>query len=176
MKYQYLIYQSKINLQADPPSINGVFSINIFKLGAKWMFDKLNENKNDKKLKFNHSINFFVFGLLKYGISFFAFLLSAILFSKINFFLIPLSIIIFYFAEIHFLFLFPILLDNVKKPIFTSIKQTYKTGVLTTLINVIPIGLYMIFGLLNIKAPFRNWYIGCLAIIIWYQNEIRNRI
>jgi len=176
MKYQHLISQSKINLQADPPNINGILSRNIFELGAKWMFDKLNENKIDKEVQFNQSINFFVYGLLKYGISFFVFLLSAILFFKINFFLLPFSIIVFYLAEVHFLFLFPILIDNVEKPILTSIKQTYKTGILTTLTTVIPIGFFMVFGLLNFKDPFRNWYVGCLAIIIWYQNEIRNRI
>ncbi len=176
MKYQHLILQSKTNLQADSPNINGVLSMNIFELGAKWMFDKLNENIIDSQMQFNHSINFFAYGLLKYGISIFAFLFSAFLLFKVNAFLLPLSIIIFYLAEVHFLFLFPILIDNVEKPILTSIKQTYKTGILTTLTTVIPIGFFMIFGLLNFKDPFRNWYVGCLSIIIWYQNEIRNRV
>jgi len=176
MKYQNLISQSKINLEINPPNINGILSMNIFDEGAKWMFDKLNESKIDKELQFNQSVNFFAYGLLKYGISFFVFLFSAYLFLKVNLFLLPLSIIIFYLAEVHFLFLFPILIDNAENPIWTSIKQTYKTGILTTLTTVIPIGFFMVFGLLNFKDPFRNWYVGCLSIIIWYQNEIRNRI
>lgn len=176
MKYQHLISQSKVNLETNPPNISGVISTNIFELGAKWMFDKLNENKTTKEIQFNQSINFFAYGFLKYSISFFVFLFSALLFLKINLLLLPLSIITFYLAEAHFLFLFPILIDNVKNPIWTSIKQTYKIGLLKTLITVIPIGIYMVFGLLNFKDPFRNWYIGCLSILIWYQNEIRNRI
>ena len=176
MKYQHLISQSKINLELKPPIIKGILSINIFELGAKWMFDKLNENKTGREMQFNQSINFFAYGFLKYGISFFVFLVSAFLFFKINYLLLPLSIILFYLAEIHFLFLFPMLIDNVEKPIWTSIKQTYKTGFVTTLVNVIPIGFYMVSGLFNVNDPYRKWYVGCLSIIIWYQNEIRNRI
>ena len=176
MKYQHLISQSKRNLEINPPIISEVVSLNIFQRGAKWMFYKLNENKIGKEMQFNTSINFFAYGFLKYGISLFVFLLSVVLFFKVTVFLIPLSIIIFYLAEVHFLFLFPILIDNIENPIWTSIKQTYKTGLITTLITVIPIGFYMVFGLFNFKDPFRNWYVGCLSIIIWYQNEIRNRI
>ena len=176
MKYQFLISQSKKYLQTKPPNIDGVLSLNIFQLGAKWMFDKLNENGVCNEIQFNQSINFFAYGLLKYGISFFVFLVSVFLLININFLLFPFSIVIFYLAEVHFLFLFPILLDNVEKPIWTSIKQTYKMGIFTTIITVIPIGFYMVFGLFNFKDPFRNWYIGCLSIIIWYQNEIRDRV
>jgi hypothetical protein len=175
MKYQNLISQSKTNLQINPLNINGVVSINIFELGAKWMYEKLNENTNEN-VQFDSSINFFAYGMFKYCISLFILFLSAFLFFKINFLLLPLSIVLFYLAEIHFLFLFPILLDNVKAPIWTSIKQTYKTGILTSLVTVIPIGFYMVFGLFNFKDPFRNWYVGCLSIIIWYQNEVRNRV
>ncbi len=174
MKYQQLLKQSKRILQENHLIIDGVISMNIFDIGAKWMFDKLHEHKSE--LKFNQSINFTLYGLLKYGISFFAFLLSVFLFLKVNVLLLPLSIIIFYIAEVHFLFLFPILIDNIEKPIWTSIKQTYKTGMLITLLTVIPISFFMIYGLFNFKDPFRNWYVGCLSIIIWYQNEIRNRI
>jgi hypothetical protein len=176
MKFQLLISQSKVNLEMNPPQINGVISKNIFGLGAKWMYDKLNEYDTAKNIQFDQSINFFAYGLLKYAISLLAFLFSALLFCNINHMLLPVSVILFYLVEVHFLFLFPILIDNIKKPVRVSIKQTYKTGLLTTLINVIPIGFYMVFGLLNFKDPLRNWYVGCLAILIWYQNEIRNRI
>lgn len=174
MKYQNLISESKTSLEIDPPNSNTIISLNIFEIGAKWMFDKLNENKIE--MQFNPLIKFTAYGLFKYGISFFTFLLSAFFLLKFSFLLLPLSILFFYLVEVHFLFLFPILIDNVKNPIWTSIKQTYKIGIMTTLGNVIPIGFYMLFGLLNFKNPFRNWYIGCYAIIIWYQDEVRNRI
>lgn len=176
MKYKQLIAQSKANLLLNPPNSNGVISLDVFRLGAKWMFDKLNEDTKEPQVQFNPSINYLGYGLLKYGISIVLFLFSAFVFYKVNLFFLPLSIILFYFSEIHFLFLFPLLIDRVENPILTSIKQTYKIGILTTLMNVIPIGLYMMLGLLNLKNPFRNWYIGCLSVIIWYRHEIRNRI
>jgi hypothetical protein len=176
MKFQYLISQSKANLQLNPPKSFGVFSLHIFRFGAKWMFNKLHEDKLDNHVQFNSTINYFAYGIVKYGISFILFLLSAIIFIKVNLFFLPISILLFYLSEIHFLFLFPLLIDNIENPILTSIKQTYKIGVLTTLLNVIPIGLFMLFGLLNYKDPFRNWYIGCLSIVIWYKDEIRNRV
>ncbi len=176
MKYQILISQSKLNLEMNPLKIDKIDIFNIFESGAKWMFIKLNEDHGNSENKFNLEIHFLAYGILKYAISLIIFFLSAFCFLRINLFLIPLSIIIFYLVEVHFLFLFPILIDNYRRPVWTSIKQTYKTGLLTTLITTIPIGLYMVIGLLNLKNPFRNWYIGCLAVIIWYKNEIRNRI
>ncbi len=176
MKYQQLLSQSKKSLEVHPPNANEMVSIKLFELGAKWMFDKLNENKINKDVQFNCSINFSAYGLFKYGISFVAFFFSAFLFLRFNFLLLPLSIVIFYFAEVHFLFLFPILIDNIKNPIWTSIKQTYKTGIIKAMLTVIPIGLFMMFGIIKFKNPWRNWYIGCLAILIWYKNEVRTRI
>jgi hypothetical protein len=176
VKFQQLIALSKANLTTNPTYINGVVSANIFELGAKWMFDHLNKGEINKEKHFNSSTNYFTYGLLKYGSCIFAFLLSVFLFAKLNYYLLPLSIIVFYLVEIHFLFLFPLLIDNAEKPIWTSIKLTYKMCILKSLVTIIPIGFYMVFGLFNLKAPFYNWYVGCLAIIIWYQNEVRNRI
>jgi hypothetical protein len=174
MKYHLLIAQSEANLNLNPIRIVGVISTDVFSLGAKWMFDRLNEN--EAEVKFDKSINFAAYGFLKYGVSFFVGSFAAFLLGNVNLFLLPLSIVAFYLAEVHFLFLFPILIDKVKSPIWTSIRQTYKMGLLTTLVTVIPIGFYMVFGLLNFKDPFRNWYVGCLAILYWYKDEIRNRI
>ena len=176
MKYQQLIAQSKKHLEQNPSSINGVVSVNVFGLGAEWMFDRLNENETNSTISFSSGVNFFAYGTFKYGISLMVFLLSVYLIYPFSLWLLPISIVIFYIAEIHFLFLFPLLIDKVNRPLWTSIQQTYKTGLLTALINVIPIGFYMLIGLLNIKDPLRNWYIGCLSIIIWYKNEVRNRI
>ena len=174
MKFNNLIFQSRANLEQNPNYINDVISLKVFDLGAKWMFERLNEN--NEEAKFNNSTNYLNYGILKYGICFSAFLISAFVFLKINIFLTPISILVFYLFEIHFLFLFPLLIDKVQNPLWTSIQQTYKIGLLTTLVTVIPIGLYMVAGLIKLNDPFRNWYIGCLAIIIWYKNEIRNRI
>ncbi len=174
MKYRKLIAESKALWNNNPEYIKDAISFQVFNIGARWMFEQLNED--DSKKSFNDVLNYFTYGILKYGISLLAFCISFYLLFKINLLLTPLAIIIFYLFEVHFLFLFPLLIDDVKNPIITSIQQTYRTGLFTTLTTVIPIGFYMMIGLLNLKNPFRNWHIGCLAIIIWYKNEVRNRI
>lgn len=176
MKFQYLIFQSKLILEKNSNISNQKLSINLFENGAKWMYEKLNENDIDNIIQFDYSKNYLAYGVFKYGSAFLFLFGSALLFLKINLFLLPLSIILFYFVEVHFLFLFPLLLDNVENPIIKSIEQTYKIGLFSAMIVVIPIGIYMVLGLLNFKAPLHNWYIGCLSIIIWYKNEIRNRL
>jgi len=176
MKYQELLSQSRNHLVKSSNCIHNEISINLFSIGAKWMFDKLNELDNKKSTKFDHSINYNLYGILKYGICFFALLISFFFFYKIHLFLTPLSVIVFYFFEVHFLFLFPLLIDKTKNPILMSIKQTYRIGIFQSIFTVIPIGFFMVFGLFKINNPFKNWYIGCLSIIIWYQNEVRNRI
>ncbi len=174
MKYIDLIQQSKAKLEQNSNAINSPISINIFALGAKWMFEKLNET--NKNAKFDDRTNYHAYGFLKYGISLIAFFIALLLLSKISIFLIPFSIFVFYFFEVQLLFLFPLLLDKVQNPIWSSVKQTYKIGIFTAMITVIPIGLYMVWGLLNFKNPYKNWHIGCYSIIIWYKNEVRNRL
>ncbi len=176
MKYRYLISQSKSKLKIHTPVVSGVVSLKIFDLGARWMFDQLNENISYSFAQFNNKTNYFGYGVFKYGISFLLSIFSAFLFLKLNIFLLPISVIVFYIVEVHFLFLFPMIIDNFNKPVLRSIKATYKIGILKAITTVIPIGIYMVLGLFNIKNPFYNWYVGCLAIVIWYQNEIRNRI
>ena len=175
MNYRELIKESKVCLKNNPQYVSEILSTKIFLSGAKWMHEKLNQISN-KETYFDDTINFSLYGLLKYGICLIVLLFVSILFYRINFFLTPLSLLVFYFCEVHFLFLFPLLIDNVKNPVWVSIKQTYIVGLFRSILTVFPIGLYMIAGLLNINAPFRNWHIGSMAILIWYQNEVRYRI
>lgn len=125
---------------------------------------------------FEASGKYAVYGWMKYGLSLSAMIISMWFFMNVNAWLLPLSILVFYLVEVHFLFLFPLLIDDVSAPVWTSIQQTYRSGLFTSLLTVIPIGFYMIAGLLNVRDPFHNWHVGCLAVILWYKNEVRNRI
>lgn len=176
MKYRQLISQSKANLETNPPCTTGILSPRIFSIGAEWMFDKLHEGEKHTELHYDRSVHYLVYGVGKYGISLAAYVLAILCLVQINIVLIPLSIIVFYVVEVHFLFLFPILIDNIPRPIWTSIRQTYKVGLFASLVTVIPLGFFMVAGLFRLRNPLRNWYIGCLAIVIWYRDEIRNRI
>lgn len=176
MKYKKLLLRSKEYLNQNPQISEVRFSKNIFLSGAEWMCNRLNELDKCNIREFDTSINFHVYGIIKYGIFLTIFIVSAFFLLKVNPLLTPLSLIIFYFFEVHFLFLFPLILDKVKSPILCSIKHTYAMGILIALFNVIPIGFFMIVGLLNRKDPFLNWHIGCLAILFWYKDEVSNRL
>lgn len=174
MKFAELISKSKTKFSEQPLQINGPL-INVFSSGADWMYYYLNEDILREEIP-GVKTNFSFYGILKYVMALTFGIASALLLNNISVFLVPLSVIVFYFIEVHFLFLFPLLLDRVPNPLITSIKCTYKIGLLRTVLNIIPIGFYMMAGLFKFNNPFRNWYIGCLAIVIWYKDEVRNRI
>ena len=176
MKFIGLISKSKTRLAQNPGSTGFKITDNIFLDGAAWMGERLNEMDKSKHIEFNPSVNFGFYGLLKYGICLLAFCFSAILLYRVNILLTPLSVVVFYFFEAHFLFLFLLLLDKVPRPVWTSIKLTYKIGIVKAIFTVLPIGVFMVAGIFNFKNPYKNWLTGCLCILIWYQNEIRNRL
>lgn len=140
------------------------------------MFEKLHEDESGAVAVFDASINFRYYGYLKYGISLLAFLTSCFVLGKLHLWLMPLAILVFYACEVHFLFLFPLLIDQVKKPMQTSIRQTYRIGFGKALLWVFAIAIYMLSGLLNFRNPWRKWHIGCLSIVLWYKYEVRNRV
>lgn len=175
MRYTELIKMSRVSFNEQPEGVVQKISFNIFTVGAVWMCNQLNKTGNTRR-KFNTSVNYTVYGLLKYGSCIILFLITAIFLAQLSILLIPLSVFVFYFVEVHFLFLFPLLIDGTKYPLKESIKQTYRLGLIKSMVTVFQISCYMLIGLLNPTNPTRNWYIGCLAIIIWYQNDVRNRI
>lgn len=175
MHYKKLLFQSRLILAAAPATGIQKIGPDVFRNGAGWMATKMSEIDPTRTTHFDTGIPFTFYGMLKYGIALCmgcAFVAWA---AQNNAFLLPLSIVVFYFFEVHFLFLFPLLIDNVSNPLRKSIKHTYRIGIFRCMITVIFIGFYMLVGLLKIKAPLHNWHIGCLAILIWYKNEVRDR-
>jgi hypothetical protein len=170
-----LIAKSKVMLAEQDSRMRVKPTVEVFSHGANWMRFQLNA-LGQRQLDTTEKIRFNYFGILKYGICIFAFFLSATLLMQLDKLLIPLAILFFYFAEVHFVFLFPLLLDGCNNPLLTSIRQTYKIGIFYAMLIVIPLSVYMLAGLFNVKDPFKNWHEGALAIIIWYQDEIRDRI
>lgn len=172
MNAKKLIQESTLLYNAAPTQCKQVRSIHLFSNGAIWMHSHMNQSENN----FPHSVPFTLYGLLKYGISLSLFFISLVLLYPIHILLLPLSIFFFYIAEVHFLFLFPLLIDNVENPIWQSIKQTYRLGIVKTVFTAILIAFFMLYGLINYTDPLRNWHIGCLALLIWYKNEVRDWI
>lgn len=170
-----LIHQSSLHLAKESHRVEEPFSWDVFRQGGEWMRTWLVAWEPGRTWN-SEAIGFNSYGWFKYLISMTAFLGSAFLFYAINPWLLPLSPIVFYVVEVHFLFLFPLLIDGVKHPLWQSIVITHRIGLFRVLAKVIPIGLFMIAGLFDLSDPFRNWHKGCLAVLIWYQHDVRNRI
>ncbi len=175
MELKDLIRQSSLYLAQNARRIERPFSGDVFQQGGEWMQAWLVEW--DPLRKWNSgAIAFNAYGWAKYLISMAAFLGSAWVFYAFDPWLLPLSVIVFYIVEVHFLFLFPLLIDGVEHPLWQSISITYRIGLWRVLAKVIPLGLFMILGLFQRSDPLRNWYKGCLALLIWYEQEVRDRI
>jgi hypothetical protein len=167
---QSSLYFAKENRRVEKP-----LSWNVFRQGGAWMRAWLMEWDHVRKWN-TEPVDFNSYGWCKYLICMAAFLGSASVFYVINPWLLPLSLLVFYIAEVHFLFLFPLLIDGVRRPLWQSIVITHRIGLWRVLAKVIPIGVFMMVGLFHFSDPFRNWYKGCLAVLIWYQHEVRDRI
>lgn len=176
MKFYELLTQAKKFIDLSIENNDWQQDFKVLDFGSKWMFDRMNEISPNHSRYYDPSINFFGYGVFKYGLSILVTVLFLLLITKINLFLLPSLVIIFYFVEVHFLFLFPILFDKKTNPIATSIKYTYQIGLIHLIVNVIPIALFMIWGLFHFKNPLRSWLVGCIAILIWYKDEIRDRL
>ena len=176
MNYQQLLIASRAHLEKYPGYGPASNLRTLFPMGARWMYDRLTELNGNNIHPFASKVNYTLYGYLKYGICLSGFLIVIWWCSSHMPLLLPLSILLFYVLEIHFLFLFPLLIDHSKRPILTGVRETFKLGILKCLSIVIPISMFMLIGLFRKKDWVRNWYIGCLAILIWYNNEVRNRI
>ncbi|HWK08354.1 MAG TPA: hypothetical protein VNS58_32230 [Puia sp.] len=176
MTYKKLIAAGKTHLEKYPGQDPAPDPATLFSAGARWMSDRLNQLDGNHTPAFNPHINYTLYGSLKYGICLLGCGLSGWWLSKYSMLLTPLSILVFFLLEVNFLFLFPLLIDNSATPVRGSIRAVFKIGILKCVFTVIPIALFMVVGLFRKRETVRNWYIGCLAILIWYNDEVRNRI
>ena len=174
MKASQLIHIASKVVEKQTVLNNNPIGFNLFEKGGNWMRDwtKILDSETEFQ-EYKKEFNFY--GILKYSICLILTIAFVSILIPYHFSLIVFGIPIFYLIEIHFLFLFPNLIYSVNNPILKSFRQTWKLGILKTCLTVMQIGFYMMFGLFNFKTPLKNWYIGCLSIIIWYQIEIRNR-
>jgi hypothetical protein len=176
MNYQHLIAAGREHLAKYPVHAPVTGPMTMFPGGARWMYDRLNELDGSNPRPFDPEINYTLYGYLKYGICLTGSSLACWWAFQYSPLLVPFSILIFYLLEIHFLFLFPLLIDGVRQPVLNGIREVCRIGVIRCLLTVIPISIFMMTGLFRRKNNFHNWYIGCLSILIWYKNEVRNRI
>lgn len=168
MTARILLDKSKQHLATHPHFIQQVYALEIFQSGAQWMALRLAEIRQESSnIVLRRNFNYY--GFFKYGICVLAFILSLFFLLEFSIFLIPLSILTFYFVEVHFLFLFPLLIDEVEQPFSASIKLTHKIGMFRAMAIVLHLAVYMLSGLFERSSPFQKWHIGCLAVLFWYE-------
>jgi hypothetical protein len=171
-----LLRQSARQFAARPAQVRQPLSLHIFTTGARWMFAHL-PRQASRPAGFDETVRFGRYGSLKYGSSLLALLVMAGGLAKLHLpQWLPLAGLAFYVVEVHFLFLFPLLLDGVAHPLRASVRATYRVGLWKALAWTLTIAAFMLAGLLRRHRPWRNWHIGCLALIHWYHHEIRVRV
>ena len=140
---------------------------NVFRLGARWMHRMLGKEED----AFNDKVRYGMYGLLKYGIATFLMLSSAYLLFQVHPGLLPFCLFFFFLGEVHFLFMFPLLIEGKDHPLRRSVRLTYRMGLFSSMWTLFLIAAYMMVGLLDFKKPLWKWYVGCMAIIEWYKGE-----
>ena len=146
---------------------------NLFQRGGFWMLNFM-QQQADKEM--NLADKFYFYGMLKYFACITISILAIVIFYPLSWVEIFLVIILFYAVEVHFLFLFPLIIEQAKNPMKSSVQMLYRIGLGKAVITVIPIAVYMIIGLLSRENPFRKWHIGCGAIVVWYEQETKYRL
>lgn len=176
MNYYELLMEGRAHL-AQYPSYEPVGDAGaVFVEGGRWMGDRLRELRGRDPRADGPVVDFNFYGCLKYGICLAGSGLVIVWAWMVNLWLMPLAGLVFYILEAPFVFLFPLLIDRVPKPLLTGLRMLRRIGLLRCLGTVIPISVFMLAGLFRRRNRIHQWYVGCMAIVIWYQYEVRNRI
>jgi hypothetical protein len=145
----------------------------IFFHGASWMAELMGVLREDTK-DFPYLRSYTLYGIFKYALAGFSalFFLLSMVFLKV-YYLFPVLILVFYLVEAQFIFLFPLLIDHSASPVSDSFRMTRRAGgTLSVMRTLLPIALYMLSGGLTWKRFMKNWTIGCIMMVVWYE-EIR---
>ena len=161
MRWQRLLRQAEAELG------DGLFPYRNFSAGGAWMAEQLYQRAG-QSLPSENLPDYHTAGIIKYGLASLAGIMTIPVIALVGPLAIPLSILVFYCVEVHLLFLFPLLAEGDETPYHTSVRLCRRIGVLHCVLTIIPVAIWMLTGLLNIKKPYRSWHIGCLAVIIWY--------
>jgi hypothetical protein len=146
--------------------------------GAAWMELVLAELRGQRQRPVPACLQ--GFGILKYTLATLA--ASMVLWLAVTtqrYPLLLLCIPAFYAVEVQMVFLFPIVLDRLPKPFKASLQWTKAAGgTLATMRIVLVLAAVMLFGGLFGKGFIRCWCLGCLAVVLWYEDirQARNQL
>jgi len=139
--------------------------------GADWMRKAMGVVRGREPMGRAH---FGWLGIGKYGCAGVAALLVLALLWRLQALALPAAIVTFYTVELRMLFVFPLALDGERAPFVAShqlVIRTLRPSVATA--HLICIAARMLIGGLAGFGFVRSWCIGCLAIVLWYENARR---
>lgn len=123
--------------------------------------------------------SFFILGFVKYLL---ASLAAGIALGAVILIQLPVILgliaagLAFYAVEVQFVFLFPIAIDGSATPWKKAYLMTRKIGTISAMQVVIPLAVVMLAGGLCGQGFVRCWCLGCLSIILWYEDELSSGI
>lgn len=168
-----MLWLQLINKSKDQLSAEAVYEVGGFTYGGFWMVDQLGALRQESPILKDQKHSFNKIGFLKYSACV-LFGIIPMLVIGLNLVSIVLFVLLFYIAEIHFLFLFPLVIEGVADPFKANYRLVKNIGFLRCLINIVPIACYMVIGLFNFRSPLYNWYVGCLSVLILYVEETKD--
>jgi hypothetical protein len=147
-----------------------------FYSGAAWMELVLSQLRGQPQRSVPQCLQ--GFGILKYTLTTIAALIVlAIAIATQIYPFILLCIPAFYAVEVQMVFLFPITLDRFPHPFRTSLQWTqYAGGTITAMRIVLVLAVVMLLGGLFGKGFIRCWCLGCLAVVLWYEQIRKTRM
>ena len=113
-------------------------------------------------------------GIVKYACAGLAALLVFAVLWRVPALALPAAIVTFYAIEARLQFVFPCALDGASAPFAASrrlVSRTSRPGVATA--RLMRIASRMLLGGLAGLGFVRSWCIGCLAVLLWYEDARR---
>jgi hypothetical protein len=110
-------------------------------------------------------------GAFKYAIAVVAASLVGALLWRLPLLALPAAVVTFYFVEVRMVFVFPLALDGEPAPFVAShrlVARTLPAGLAT--VRVMRIAARMLFGGFMGRGFVRSWCVGCLAVVLWYED------
>jgi hypothetical protein len=81
-----------------------------------------------------------------------------------------LGLPVFYAIEVQFIFLFPAAIDHAENAYIGNRYRTARAGgTIQRMATVIPLAAIMLGGGFTGRGFVRSWALGCLTVIVWYE-------
>ena len=149
-----------------------------FASGAEWMRIVLTHRRGHEIPPTHAPYN--LLGIIKYGLAVVCALAYAAFVWSIGWpILLPGAVFIFYAIEAQMVFLFLLAIDGKSSLFLKSLWMTQQAGgTFSVMSTVMRLAVVMIFGGFVGMGFVRAWALGCLSVVLWYEEvcRVENRV